>query len=239
MWHWIGIVHRNLGKWDSTFAAFAHARRLDPRDANLLVTMGDTYNSVRRYREAIEANRQALVFAPDLVHLRLVVGWNYFNWKGELDTLRAVLQRFPLTGGQGSWGQRLQLLLWERRPDSLLSLLPVIHPATDTTLWASVGRVGWTAQAQSLRGDTAAARLYYDSVVVLLTAEERANPDDRGPHGVRGLALAALGRSAEALREVGLARAARRLSWEPLGRGNGIRPGSDHGQTGRDQEGPR
>ena len=24
--HWIGIVHRNLGNWDSTFAAFDHAR---------------------------------------------------------------------------------------------------------------------------------------------------------------------------------------------------------------------
>ena len=90
---------------------------------------------------------------------------------------------------------------WERRPDSLLSLLPVIHPATDTTLWASLERVDWTAQAQSLRGDTAAARLYFDSVVVLLNVEERAHPDERGPHGLRGLALAALGRRAEALRE--------------------------------------
>jgi TolB-like protein len=202
VWHWIGIVYRNLGNWDSTFAAFDHARRLDPRDANLLVTMGDTYNSVRRYREAIQANRQALLFAPDLIHLRLAVGWSYFNWKGELDTLRAVLQSLPLTGDLGS-RDRLLLLLWERRPDSLLSLLPVFHPATDTTLWASVGRVDWTARAQSLRGDTAAARLYYDSVVVLLNVEERANPDDRGLHGLRGLALAALGRRAEALREVG------------------------------------
>jgi TolB-like protein/DNA-binding SARP family transcriptional activator len=202
VWHWIGIVYRNLGNFDSTFAAFDHARTLDPRDANLLVTMGDTYNSVRRYREAIEANRQALVFAPDLVHLRLSVGWSYVHWKGELDTIRAVLQRFPLTGDQGNW-DRLQLLLWERRPDSLLSLLPVIHPATDTTLWASVDRVVWTARAQSLRGDTAAARVYYDSVVVLLNVAERANPDERWWHGLRGLALAALGRRAEAFREAG------------------------------------
>ena len=28
----------------------------------------------------------------------LNVGWNYFKWKGELDTLRAVLQSLPLTG---------------------------------------------------------------------------------------------------------------------------------------------
>ena len=127
-------------------------------------------------------------------------------WKGELDTLRAVLQSLPLTGDPGrrkSSGQRLLLLLWERRPDSLLSLLPVIHPATDTTPEATLLRVDWTARAQSLRGDTAAARLYFDSVVVLLNVEERAHLDERWPHGLRGLALAALGRRAEALREVG------------------------------------
>jgi TolB-like protein/DNA-binding SARP family transcriptional activator len=197
VWHWIGVVYRNLGIWDSTFAAFDHARSLDPRDANLLVTMGDTYNSVRRYREAIEANRQALVFAPDLIHLRLSVGWSYFHWKGELDTLRAVLQSLP--GDQESW-DRLKLLLWDRRPDSLLSLLPGIFGATPD---GSLFRVLWTAEAQSLRGDTAAARLYHDSVVVLLNVEERANPNDRWRHGLRGLALAALGRRAEALREVG------------------------------------
>jgi serine/threonine-protein kinase len=199
VWHWIGVVHRNLGNWDSAFAAFDHARRLDPRDANLLVSIGSTYDWLRRYREAIEANRQALVFAPDLIHLRLSVGWSYFNWTGKLDTLRAVLQGFPPTGDQGSW-DRLKLLLWERRPDSLLSLLPVIFGATPD---ASLFRVEWMARAQSLRGDTAAARLYYDSVVVLLNVEQSANPNERGPHGLRGLALAALGRRAEALREAG------------------------------------
>ena len=37
--------------------------------------------------------------------------------------------------------------------------------------------------------------------MVLLNAEARAHPDERGPHGLRGFALAALGRRAEALRE--------------------------------------
>ena len=164
--------------------------------------MGTPTATFRRYPEAIEANRHALALAPDLIHTRLSLGWNYFNWTGELDTLRAVLQSLPLTGDAGTVGdQRLLLLLWERRPDSLLSLLPVIHPATDTTPEATLQRVDWTARAQSLRGDTAAARLYFDSVVVLLNAEERAHPDERGPHGLRGFALAALGRRAEALRE--------------------------------------
>ena len=164
--------------------------------------MGDTYGSIRRYREAIEANRQALVFAPDLIHCTNRRGLELLQLEGRAGHAPRCPPgacRLPAIWEAGD--QRLLLLLWERRPDSLLSLLPVIHPATDTTPWASLQRVDWTAQAQSLRGDTAAARLYYDSVVVLLNAEERANPDERGPHGWRGFALAALGRRAEALRE--------------------------------------
>ncbi len=207
LWTWSGFVHCNLGNWDNALAAFDHARRLDPRDEILLEFIGHIYSFLRRYPEAIEANRHALALAPDLIHRRLSLGWNYFNWKGELDTLRAVLQSLPVTGDAGGevhpiGDQRLLLLLWARRPDSLLSLLPVIHPVTDTTPEASLRRVEWTARAQSLRGDTAAARLYFDSVVVLLNLKERAHPDEFRQHGLRGFALAALGRRAEALREV-------------------------------------
>jgi TolB-like protein/DNA-binding SARP family transcriptional activator len=206
LWTWIGRVHRNLGNWDSAVAAFDHAGRLDPRDANLFHTIGDTYHYLRRYREAIEAYRHALVFAPDLVQPRLSLAWSYFLWKGELDTLRAVLQHLPLDGDPGSGGgpirdQRLVLLLWERRPDSLLSLLRVMRPAVGASAEASISLAFWAAQAHSLRGDTAAARARFDSAVVLLDVEQRAHPDDRGLHAARGLALAALGRRADALDE--------------------------------------
>jgi TolB-like protein/DNA-binding SARP family transcriptional activator len=208
MWIAIGFTQRSLGNWDSALAAFDHARRLDPRDANLLDQVGNTYQWLRRFREAIEAHRQALVLAPDLVHIRLTLGWSYFNWTGELDTLHAVLQSLPLTGYPGPGGNsigdmRLLLLLWERRPDSLLSLLPFIRPATDTSPMATLLRVDWTARAHSLRGDATLARFYFDSIVVLLNVEERALLDEKWRHGLRGFALAGLGRRAEALREVG------------------------------------
>jgi TolB-like protein/DNA-binding SARP family transcriptional activator/tetratricopeptide (TPR) repeat protein len=206
LWTSSGWVHCSLGNYDSALVAFDHARRLDPRDATLLETIGGTYGYFRRHRQAIEAYRHAFALAPELVHARLNAGWNYFNWKGQLDTLRAALQSLPLTGDPGGGGGpigdlRLLLLLWERRPDSLLSLLPVIYPANDTAPVASLQRVEWTARAQSLRGDTAAARLYFDSVLVLLNDEGRVLLDERWRHSLRGFALAALGRRAEALRE--------------------------------------
>lgn len=206
LWAWSGRVQRNLGNWDSAFVAFDHARRLDPRDANLLHSIGETYHYLRRYREAIEAYRHELMFAPDLVQPRLSLAWSYFLWKGELDTLRAVLQDLPLDGELGTGGapvrdQRFAMLLWERRPDSLLSLLRAMLPAVDAYEATSVPRAVWMARAQSLQSDTAATRTAFDSALVVLSVDERAHPDDPSLHGWRGVALAALGRRTEALRE--------------------------------------
>ncbi len=206
LWTWTGRVHLNLGNWDSAIAAFDHARRLDPRDANVFQSIGDTYHFLRRYREAIEAYRHELAFAPDLVQPRLSLAWSYVLWQGELDTLGAVLNDLPLdpepgAGGNSVWNQRLILLLWERRPDSLLSLLHAMPPAADAHVATSLPRPLWVAQAQSLRGDIAAARTAFDSALIVLSINERAHPDDPELHGWRGVALAALGRRAEALDE--------------------------------------
>jgi tetratricopeptide (TPR) repeat protein len=204
---WTGMAQRSLGDWDSALVAFDHAQKLDPRDADLFQTIGDTYHFLRRYREAIDAYRHELVFAPDLVQPRLSIAWSYVLWKGDLDTLRGVFQNLPLHGDPGGGGdpieeQRLVLLMWERRPDSLLSLLRVFLPVADTSARASSSRATWAAQAYALRGDTAAARAAYGSSAALLDGLERTHPEDAGVHFHRGRALAALGQRSDARREV-------------------------------------
>jgi TolB-like protein len=203
LWFWYGIGHRGLGNWDSAVAAMEHARRLDPRDANLSQTLGDTYHYLRRYPEAIEAYRHASAFAPDLVQPRLSLAYSYFLWRGELDTLRAVLDRLPVDGSTGGGGQtygdqRLIMMLWERRPDSLLSLLRAMggpYGGDDNCCYRAI----LAADAHRLRGDTATARAMLDSVLALLGRE--GVPDYPGSHALRGMALATLGRRDEALRE--------------------------------------
>jgi TolB-like protein/DNA-binding SARP family transcriptional activator/Flp pilus assembly protein TadD len=208
LWTCIGFVQRSLGQWDRAIAAFEHARRLDPRDANLSHQLGDTYHYLRRYQHAIEAYRTAGALAPDLVQPRLSLAWSYFLWQGELDTLRTVLRSLPADGDPGTGGdpygdQRLIVLLWERRPDSMLSLLRIMRPAGGIPPRAEApSRAFLAAEAHRLRGDTAAARIVLDSVVALLDIEERANPNEARVRAGRGVALAALGRRADALREV-------------------------------------
>jgi hypothetical protein len=101
-------------------------------------------------------------------------------------------------GGQTYGDQRLIMMLWERRPDSLLSLLRAMggpYGGDDNCCYRAI----LAADAHRLRGDTATARAMLDSVLALLGRE--GVPDYPGSHALRGMALATLGRRDEALRE--------------------------------------
>ena len=205
VWATIGNVNRRLGNWDEVDAAFEKATQLDPRDVNLFLAEGVTYRLRRRYTDAIAAFNRALTLAPDLHIAAVWKGGVYLDWKGEPDTLRAVLDQLPRGALGGDFGragaQRARLLLWERSPDSLLTVLgsarDAVFEAQDYFLPTSL----YAAWAHELRGDDVAAQAAFDSALLLLDSVLAALPDDWRIHAARGLALAGLGRRQEALRE--------------------------------------
>jgi len=205
LWGAIGAVNRRLGNWEAVYRAFRRVAELDPRNVVQLNDLGAfTYRFTRRYEDAIRVDNRALELAPDF-HLAAVhKAWTYVGWQGQLDTLRATLQRVPadadLVWLGGAAGQRAALFLWEREPDSLIGWLRGAHadvfpglPSVPASLYA-----GW---AHQLRGDTAAARLAFDSTLGLLDSVSRGPEAEWEVHAARGLALAGLGRHEEAVRE--------------------------------------
>ena len=207
LWTWIGLVHRRLGNWDEVLAAFEEATQLAPRDANLFLDLsGYTYQFLHRYAEAVHADDRALSVAPDLHAAAVSRGWTYVLWQGQLDTLRAVLNRLPrdadLGGEPGTRAaQYVQLLLWERQADSLLRVLMVSRVSVFEGQRFFLPRSLYAGWAYQLRGDRPAARAAFDSARVLMDSVLRELPDDWRVHAARGLALAGLGRRDEALRE--------------------------------------
>jgi len=206
LWGRLARVERDLGNWDSMTIAYRQARRLDPRNANLLQSIGDAFHYLHRYRDAIAAYRGEMALAPDVVQARLSMGWSYVLWTGQLDTLRNVLRDLPRDaepglGGPGVGVDRLALLFIERRADSILSLLRVMTWATGGSPDATLARALWDAKAYGLKGDSAAARAANDTAEVILRSRERAQPDDEGVHAMLGVILATLGRRTDALRE--------------------------------------
>jgi len=209
LWGWIAGLNGALGNWDSAVVAVNRARtllrRIDSRDANMWHSIGDTYHYLHRYREAIEAYRKEIALAPDVPQARLSLAWSYILWKGQVDTLRAVLKALPPDGDPGGGGgtiiaQRLMLATMERRPDSVLLLLRVAPWAVGTSPDATLARALTAAVAYLIRGDSVTAHAFYDTAAAILDSRARAHPHDVD-HRTRGAVLAWLGRRAEALRE--------------------------------------
>jgi len=207
LWHVIGSVHRRLGNWDEVVAAFERAAQLDPRDANLFEGLGGiTYRMTHRYAEAVRAFNRALTLDPGFYMAAADKGWVYIEWRGELDTLRAVLDRLPQEEALGrhlgsATLQRATLLLWGRQADSLLGLLAAARPRVMGGYAEFSPASLYAAWAHQLRGDRAAARGAFDSALVFLDSVMQDLPNDWAVHAARGLVLAGLGRREAALRE--------------------------------------
>ena len=207
VWKWIGFARRRMADWEGAVAAFEEARELDPWHFDLFSDLGGiTFWITHRYAEAVGAFHRAWEIAPDAHSAAVDKGWMYVFWRGEGDTLRAVLESLPLQEEIGLHlgtvaSERARLLLYERRGDSLLSFLarggkPVFDNQAEY-LPSSLYR----AWAQQLRNEPEAARAAFQSSLTLLDSVVAEMPDHWPAHAARGLTLAGLGRSEEALAE--------------------------------------
>jgi serine/threonine-protein kinase len=206
LWDAIATLHRRRGNWNEVLTAFEKATQLDPRDANLFWDLGGyTYQFLHRYAEAVRAFDRALTLAPDLHDAAIQKGYTYLLWQGQLDTLRAVVNRAPRDAVLGMLGtteaEDVRLLYLERQADSLLRVLTVARVDVFEGLHIFLPRSLYAGWAHQLRGDRPAARAAFDSARVLLDSVLTELPDDYRVHAARGMALAGLGRHVEALRE--------------------------------------
>ena len=200
---YVGFAHRRLGQWQEALADFEQASALDPRNAGLFWERAFTLSILHRYEEAIAADTRALELAPDLAAANMGRAVYYYLWRGELDSLRAQLARGPQDYGvdgsaRGGWAS---LALQERRPDSVLALLGPAGAGVSEGQYGYMPNSYPVALAQRLRGDEPAARAALLRTVRVLDSTLRRLPDDWRLHVSRSVALAALGRGAEATRE--------------------------------------
>lgn len=206
LWDALSVVEARLGNWDSADLAFERAMRVDPRNADLLQAQGNRLHCRRRYAEAIETYRRALLLAPDYVQPHIALAWSYILWKGQTDTLRSVLaglRDIEPGGGAPRVGlEQTIMLTWDRKPDSLLALLRTFPGEVWTSAETYTSRLVEVGSAYFDTGDTVAARAAFDSAATLMDSALRVHPGDAPLHMTRGMVMTALGRRAEAMREV-------------------------------------
>ncbi|HEX3235834.1 MAG TPA: protein kinase [Gemmatimonadales bacterium] len=193
------IVEQSLGRMDSALALFQRAATLDPRSVFPIRRMARALLWLRRYPEAQEATERGLAIAPDnlsLLQNRAMVALA----QGDLAGARASLQNakgvdpIGLVAFMANYWDTYWALS-ESQQDLLLRLTPA--PFDDNR-----GAWGLTlAGTYRLRGQEARMRAYADTARRAFEEALKLTPDDAQSHPLLGVALAYLGRKAEAIRE--------------------------------------
>ena len=194
----LALAEQERGRWEASVPLLQRALALDPRSVPTLSRLGRTQLAMRRYPEALASFDRALTLEPSnveiiesrsMVHLAM----------GALAAARALL-REP----QGVTAEQ-----FVAQVGTVWDLGWVLSDAQQRLLLRLDTRpfngdvAGWglaLAQVAALRGDARRARALADSARVALERQTAAAPDDPQSHALLGVALAYLGRRAEAIR---------------------------------------
>jgi len=189
-----------LGRWETALDHIRQADRLDPRSVATAFVLGVRLTYLRRYAEALEAFDKGLAFAPanlDLLEGKVMA----LLGRGDLAAARAVLQTASkdvdpsaLVAYMATFGD-LMWVLDDTQQALLLRLTPNAFDG-DRAQWGIV-----LAQTYALRGDTARIRAFADTARITFAQHVQASPNDAAQRVALALALAYLGRYAEAKRE--------------------------------------
>ena len=195
-----GINELGLGRWDAALEHLARASALDPRSATAARRPGLALVLVRRYPEAQAAMDRALALAPtnlQIIELKALVALAQGDLPGAQAVVRTALTTVEPAALLAFFGnyQDLYWVLDDAQQQQLLALPPSAFD-DDRSAWGMI-----RAQTYQLRGNPARARVYADSARLAFEEQLRATPDDGQRHVFRGLALAYLGRKAEAIAE--------------------------------------
>jgi serine/threonine-protein kinase len=207
----LAIAERQQGRVEESLRDMRVAAERDPRNAITVHLLGDALLWARRYDEARDAADRALALAPDvseMIENRAMVSLA----QGDLAGARHVLASVPASVDRGALAAAVAMyydLPWALDDADQRRLLALGADAFDGD------RLSWAwalSQMSTVRGDVARARAYADTALAAADEQLRSNPDDAQRQIVRGLVLATLGRSADAVAagERGMAQARRK-----------------------------
>ncbi|HET8622715.1 MAG TPA: protein kinase [Gemmatimonadales bacterium] len=196
----VAMTESSLGRWDAATARLARASQLDPRSPSAARRVSAVNTFLRNYPAADSAADRAIALAPTspaIVSLKVMAAVG----RGERDSARAVIRRAARLidpSALYSFVASYQDLYWvldETQQREVLAAGPAVFDG-DRGVWGMV-----RAQIYHDRGERRLAAAYADSARIAFEEQLRAAPDDGQRRVLLGVALAYLGRKADAVRE--------------------------------------
>jgi serine/threonine protein kinase/tetratricopeptide (TPR) repeat protein len=194
------LAEQGLGRWESSLNRLARARDLDPRSVSTATQYAFNLNRMRRFREGLAAADRAIAQAPADLNLVLAKVLACLGM-GDLEAARQAVREVPSTvqpTALAVWLANFSDLYWvlDDAQQRLLLRLPPSAFGDERAIWASV-----RAQVYHLRGDLVQARVYADSARLEFAHQVESAPDDPQRRALLAVALAYMGRKADAIKE--------------------------------------
>jgi TolB-like protein/Flp pilus assembly protein TadD len=203
----LAFVQRRLGLWQDAETTFKKALELDPRDFQLLGSIGgEFYTYLRRFDEARAAMDRALEISPDSASTRASKAVTFQN-EGRLDEAAQELARIPAdVTDDFVVSARINQAIYERHFDQAISVIerklssvPAGQPFDSVTELALV-QLGF---CQQWTGRDADARRSFSRAIEAIKPKPDGSvpPDANGTPNTLALAYAGLGEKAKALEQ--------------------------------------
>jgi tetratricopeptide (TPR) repeat protein len=194
------ISGARLQQWDGILPRLQRAMQLDPRSSTAARRLATAHIFLRQYDQADSAIDRAIVLAPtnpQMVLLKVMVALGRGDLAGARSAVRAAAEHIDDTTLLAFLVtyQDLYWVLDDAQQARALRLSPDAFDG-DRGAWGIV-----RAEIHHLRRDARRVAIYADSARLALEEQSRAAPEDGQRHVLLGVALAYLGRKAEAIRE--------------------------------------
>jgi eukaryotic-like serine/threonine-protein kinase len=192
-------VLRRQGEWETALVHFQRASELDPQNADIFRSVGNTLGYMRRYAEAEQYLNRSILLVPDQKISFLDKAMLLWLWEGDLAGAHAILREIPegmaITDSENveveilgrDFGAALERL--KANPTEFFDYPFSIKPKT---LYAGL--------AYRFKGESEFAIASFDSARRTLEAMTTESPKNPLIQVSLGIAYAGLGRRDEALR---------------------------------------
>ena len=190
---------RRMGRWDEALARFRRLLELSPLDWANLFDLGDSLMLTRHYTEADKVFLRVISLAPDECEAYGYRALNLLLWKGAVAEARKALEPMPVSH------QGWPTAYWFRQEACEGRYEAAVERARNGTFGAVENSVMWRpkalllAQGYRFLGRSDAALAAFDDARAAANSALRTQADDFRVHSALGLALAGLGRKAEAI----------------------------------------
>jgi len=206
----IGYVQRRQGKFEEALANIKRASELDPLSNIKASELGETFELMRNYPEAMRYYNRAISLAPDVPGAYYDKSGLYLLWEGNKEKARMVIEQ--AAQNIGSFGEDPFLVLMSVRLNVLdgkyqeaLAQLSSCKVEAFSSQFVFIPKAQVYAQINGLMGNKEVEQAQYESAASILETRIQQEPNDARFHSSLGIAYAGLGRKQDAIREGRLA----------------------------------